>query len=51
MSTVIYPAPRNVNTIRVTYRMEVVLNVSPDGQGQFVTWVSLFTACFMFNNE
>ena len=43
-STVIYTVPITVNTTGVTYRTGIALDVSPDGQGQFVTQVRLFTA-------
>lgn len=39
-ASVTYPAPTTVNTTCVTYWMEPVLSVSPDGLGQFVTQVS-----------
>lgn len=41
-STVVYPAPTTVSTTRVTYRVVIALDVSPVGQGLFVTHVSAF---------
>lgn len=50
-STVICPAPTTVDTTRVIYRAGIALDASPDGQGLFVTWVSIFSVYIMFENE
>ena len=50
-STVRCSAPTTVDTIRVTYRTGIALDANPDGQGLFVTWVSIFSVYSMFENE